>query len=121
MWLSAKTERRCLYIIYSIVYSVRFDILIGIALSLARITVKHASVIESQHQEFTILPATHLPRLSDRMQRLVDSPTDKALAEAGSRRKCRRLNRSDDNLSMAWDEAVMPCLTHAAGKDDLNC
>lgn len=57
---------------------------------------------------------SHLPTLSDRMQRLDDSPADSALAEAGLRSACRRLMRLEGSLDRMWDAGAIPSLAHSA-------
>lgn len=57
---------------------------------------------------------SHLPRLSDRMQRLPSSPADSAAAEAGFRSPCRRLKRLEGSLDKIWEDGAIPNLAHAA-------
>lgn len=56
----------------------------------------------------------YLPKLSDRMHRLINSPSDNAAAEEGLSSACRRLRRSDGSLDRIWDTGTIPNLSHAA-------
>lgn len=57
---------------------------------------------------------SHLPRFSDRMQRLRNSPADSAAAEAGFRSPYRRLKRLEGSLDKMWEDGAIPNLVHAA-------